>query len=404
MSRNTRPTTRARDQGRNPAGEGPPIERDPHTVGDGSDIAPLGSASPPDIAHPESRELQAERCPSPTPRDASPNTDGPPVDTFQEQLPLLLAGMIRLLQEREATSRLLVQPATDMPRLRLEIPKYAGYADTKSVADFLLELRDYQEASGISEVALLARVLPVALTGSAADWRRRQQSFLNFDNFAERFRSEFLPPDYAEHIRDELRARTAEPSASPAERVARAIRQSHPQFHPYLRGRSFSNLDAMARAASQIQADIMAELNYRPPPQPEDSLEPSCASSGRTPYRGAADGRAQYPRHHPGMMPRALDPHAYALTQNAHSLPGGRALVQRLGAPQPETQYEARRWITDRDRTNYTAAMPRRLQPSQTSEHIPSPPCFQCGGVGHFRRNCPSSSTAFQSGNEVIRR
>ncbi|KAG0421727.1 hypothetical protein HPB47_002387 [Ixodes persulcatus] len=315
MSRNTRPTTRARDQGRNPAGEGPSIERDPHTVGDGSDMAPLGSASPPDIAHPELRELQAERRPSPTPRDASPNTDGPPVDTFQDQLPLLLAGMIRLLQEREATSRLLAQPATDMPRLRLEIPKY---------------LRDYQEASGISEVALLARVLPVALTGSAADWRRRQQSFSNFDDFAERFRSEFLPPDYAERIQDEFRARTqhkdeslvefvralqtlydrAEPSASPAERVARAIRQSHPQFHPYLRGRSFPNLDAMARAASQIQADIMAELNYRPPPQPEDSLEPSCAWSGRTPYQGAADSRAQYPRHHPGMMPRALDPHA----------------------------------------------------------------------------------------------
>ncbi|KAG0441030.1 hypothetical protein HPB47_016067 [Ixodes persulcatus] len=387
------------------------MERGPHTVGDGSGIAPLESASPPDIAHPESRELQAERRTSPTQRDASPNTDGPPVDTFQDQLPQLLAGMIRLLQEREATSRLLAQPATDMPRLRLEIPKYAGYADTKSVADFLLELRDYQEASGISEVALLARVLPVALTGSAADWRRRQQSFLNFDDFAECFRSEFLPPDYAERIRDELRARTqhkdeslvefvralqtlydrAEPSASPAVRVARAIRQSHPQRY-------------MARAASQIQADIMAELDYRPPPQPEDSLEPSCAWSGRTPYQGAADGRAQYPRHHPGMMPRALDPHAYALTQDAYSLPGGRALVQRLGAPQPETQYEARRWITDRDRTNYTAAMPRRPQPSQTSEHIPSPRCFQCGGVGHFPRNCPSSPTAFQSGNQVSRR
>ncbi|KAG0445703.1 hypothetical protein HPB47_018323 [Ixodes persulcatus] len=349
MSRNTRPTTRARDQGRNLAGEGPPMERGPHTVGDGSGIAPLESASPPDIAHPESRELQAERRTSPTQRDASPNTDGPPVDTFQDQLPQLLAGMIRLLQEREATSRLLAQPATDMPRLRLEIPKYAGYADTKSVADFLLELRDYQEASGISEVALLARVLPVALTGSAADWRRRQQSFLNFDDFAERFRSEFLPPDYAERIRDELRARTqhkdeslvefvralqtlydrAEPSASPAERVARAIRQSHPQFHPYLRGRSFPNLDAMARAASQIQADIMAELDYRPPPQPEDSLEPSCAWSGRTPYQGAADGRAQYPRHHPGMMPRALDPHAYALTQDAYSLPDSVLRSQR---------------------------------------------------------------------------
>ncbi|KAG0419688.1 hypothetical protein HPB47_003934 [Ixodes persulcatus] len=103
------------------------------------------------------------------------------------------------------------------------------------------------------DVVLVSNLCPMVASGSAADWRRRQQSFLNFDDFAERFRSEFLPPDYAERIRDELRARTqhkdeslvefvralqtlydrAEPSASPAERVARAIRQSHPQFHPY---------------------------------------------------------------------------------------------------------------------------------------------------------------------------
>lgn len=105
------------------------------------------------------------------------------------------------------------------------------------------------------KTSLLARSLPVAPRQNAADWRRRQQSFVDFENFVERFTGAFLLPDYAARIRDELRARTqhheesivefqriiqvlhdrAELTASPAERVARAIRNSHPQFPPYLK-------------------------------------------------------------------------------------------------------------------------------------------------------------------------
>ncbi|SCV66620.1 hypothetical protein ANAPC5_01485 [Anaplasma phagocytophilum] len=153
MSPNTRPITRAQDQGRNPAGEGEegeaPIEEDSSTVGEGPHITSLGSASPPNISQPEARELPVERRSASVPRDASTNPNVPLVDTPQDELPLLFGGMIKLLREREARSRLLAQSAPDMPRLWLEIPKYAGYADTKSVTDFLFELRDYRAASGI---------------------------------------------------------------------------------------------------------------------------------------------------------------------------------------------------------------------------------------------------------------
>ncbi|CAN8019534.1 unnamed protein product [Ixodes persulcatus] len=65
-------------------------------------------------------------------------------------------------------------------------------------------------------------------------------------------------------------------------RCSRAIHQSHPQFHPYLRGQAFRDLDKLARVANQIPADILAELSYRPPPPPEACLEPSCAWTGNS--------------------------------------------------------------------------------------------------------------------------
>ncbi|XP_042150527.1 uncharacterized protein LOC121046904 [Ixodes scapularis] len=210
---------------------------------------------------------------------------------------LFLAEMSRLLQEqRRPLPPPVPTPRTGTLRLHAEIPKYSGNADKKWVADFLDELREYRAVSEMSEVELLSRVLPIALTGSAATWRRRQPPFSTLQDFSKQFKNEFLPPDYSARMLDELRARTqhrdeslvefvralqtlydrADPSASDSDKVSRAMRQSHPQFHPYLRGRVFRSLDELAQAAHQIQADVLAELRYRPPPPPEACLEPSC--------------------------------------------------------------------------------------------------------------------------------
>ncbi|XP_050028965.3 uncharacterized protein [Dermacentor andersoni] len=181
-------------------------------------------------------------------------------------------------------------------RLQLAVPTYEGHTDKKSVADFLLEMQDYRDAQAITYDVLLQRVLPVALTGSAARWRRRQ-SFQSWTHFEQLLRAEFLPPDYVVRMKDELRARSqaeeeslqeyirsfqelyerADPSAPETERATRAIRPSHPRFQAYLRGRTFSSLDDLAKAASDIQAAMLAELTYQPPPPPQAALEPSCA-------------------------------------------------------------------------------------------------------------------------------
>ncbi|CAN7983394.1 unnamed protein product, partial [Ixodes hexagonus] len=142
---------------------------------------------------------------------------------------------------------------------------------------FIAELREYHAASGISEAELLFRILLVALTGSAAAWRRRQPPFLTRLRSRTQHRDESL----AEFVRalQTLHDR-ADPSALDSNKVSRAIRQGHPQFHPFLRGRAFRDLDELAHAAHQIQEDILAERSYRPPPPSEACLEPSCAWTG----------------------------------------------------------------------------------------------------------------------------
>ncbi|CAN7938567.1 unnamed protein product, partial [Ixodes hexagonus] len=89
-----------------------------------------------------------------------------------------------------------------------------------------------------------------------------------------------------------------DPSAPDSSKVSRAVRQSRPQFHPYLQGRAFSDLDELARAAHQIHGDdILAELSYRPPPPPEACLEPPCAWTGHS-RRGTEErGPWQLPSH-----------------------------------------------------------------------------------------------------------
>ncbi|KAG0436147.1 hypothetical protein HPB47_018117 [Ixodes persulcatus] len=200
-------------------------------------------------------------------------------------------------------------PLTGTLCLHAEIPKYSGYADTNSIANFLNEFREQKTVFEMSEVELLPRVLPIALTRSVATWHRRQPPFSTLQHFSEQFKIELLPPDNGARILDELKERTQNRDESlvefvralQTENVSRAIRQSHPQFHTYLRGRVFKSLDELAQAAHQIPADIPAELKYRPPPPPEACLEPSCAWTGTTSSPGQ-------PHEQPRLKPSVMSP------------------------------------------------------------------------------------------------
>ncbi|KAL1484807.1 hypothetical protein MTO96_011001 [Rhipicephalus appendiculatus] len=101
------------------------------------------------------------------PDKAKQDSSAPDTPRIVEQLTALL--------ERQATPH-------DSFRLPLAVPTYEGHTDKKSVADFLQELQDYRDAQALTNETLLLRVLPVALSGSAARWRRRQ-SFESWSHF-----------------------------------------------------------------------------------------------------------------------------------------------------------------------------------------------------------------------------
>ncbi|CAN7978084.1 unnamed protein product, partial [Ixodes persulcatus] len=213
-----------------------------------------------------------------------------------------------------------MQRETPPPKtlLRIPVPEYSGHSDrAMSATDFLLAIQRYRKATGLTEKETLGRVLPVALVGPAARWHRLVgESAGTLDEFTALFRQEFLPADYLPRMRRELEERTqapaepfaeylramqellqiADPNVTNQEQVERVVRQAHPTFSRYLRGRPFGSLSELAQEARRVLADILAERRYHLPPAPTDTLEPRCAWHGPVPrgYRGG--GRPQWRR------------------------------------------------------------------------------------------------------------
>ncbi|KAG0444612.1 hypothetical protein HPB47_013595 [Ixodes persulcatus] len=250
-------------------------------------------------------------------------------------------------------------------------------------------------------------ILPIALVEDAARWWRLQEPPSSMAAFHERFRSEFLPPDYERRVREELNTRTqhpdeslleyvraiqelysrADPAASHSDQVSRVIRQCHPSSKPYLRGRSFDTLEALAREARVVQADLLAELRYAPPPRPEESLEPCCAFAGSqspTPRVETASVSAVVRRKAREVVSaRALDPFSYehrrrAGRENRPSSSVGAIAAGVRGVPR-RGDNASRFGRDDRDG--------RRQSPGRRPLR-----CFRCDQPGHIIRNCRSSS------------
>ena len=326
-----------------------------------------------------------------------------------------MTAMFATFSERMGLAPRVANPTpTPVPRPRLSVPTptYSGYSDGTSVHDFLQDLDAYIAALGASDETALIQIVPIALTGDAARWRRMQRPFHSMADFRARFREEFLPPDYEMRIRDELASRTqhpdeslveyiralqelysrAEPTASDAEKVARAVRQCHPRFKAYLRGRDFADLEALAREARTVQAGLLAELQYRPPPRAEESLEPGCAWTGRG--AGACDdSRMPYvavTEHRSGeiAVPRALDPFAFEQRRRAANAGSSRAHPRRGGGVADHhgvaTHYEGRG-----NHDAWRGGAPRGGSGGHLAHNGRGQVrCYKCNQLGHIKREC----------------
>lgn len=312
------------------------------------------------------------------------------------------------------------------PRLRVEIPSYSGYHDRVSANEYLDRMLTYQQATGLTDGEILARVVPVSLTDQAARWfRLTGYRSRTLEEFRASFREEFLPVDYERRLRRELELRTqhpdeslleyvramdelfriADPSASNGEKVERVVRQAHPTFAAYLRGVQFRDLDQLASAAKRIQADILASRAYRPPPPAAQALEPRCAWNGdtvRTRSQAAEAVALSVGQTRNGweLSDRALDPHAYAM-RVAHATPGQNTQNR---ARHTDTRTPAQgASATERPAGRYDEAARGGDRPARQQ---PNTLCYRCNRRGHYARDCrrPVDRERAFSGNERSRR
>ncbi|XP_077511929.1 uncharacterized protein LOC144122353 [Amblyomma americanum] len=282
----------------------------------------------------ESTAQPAQPCSS----HAAPQSELPGQANPQEAV---LRNALRLIESLTGIvqNNLQTPAAVARPRLHVDLPSYGGYHDLVSANEYLDRMLNYQQATGLTDGEVLARIVPVSLTDQAARWfgltGHRSRTM---EEFRARFREEFLPADYDRRLRRELELRTqhpdeslleyvramdelyriADPSAPNGEKVERVTRQARPTFAAYLGGVQFRDLDELASAAKRIQANILASRAYRPPPPASQALEPRCAWNGytfRIRSRGAetvafSDGQL---RNDWELSDRALDPYTYAM-------------------------------------------------------------------------------------------
>lgn len=334
--------------------------------------------------------------------------------SMMRQMTAMFAEITRTLGSAPAAPAVAPVAPGSRPRLSVEVPSYSGYGDAKSVYEFFQQLDCYQTALGASDEDVLRQVLPVALVGSAARWRRCQPAFASMADFKDRFRAEFLPPDYEHRMRDELALRTqhpeeslleyvramqelyerADPEAADADKVARVCRQCHPRFRPYLRGRSFRNLEALAQEARVVQADLLAELRYRLPPRPGESLEPGCAWSGASePSAHQAETMAvrQEKTAENSAILRALDPYAYEQRRRS-------GLDERRSTPRQNAAFRGQRGA-DNNPPNLSGGSGGGLRQDDAARL-----CWSCHRPGHLSRQCPENRRSTQGNADCRRR
>ncbi|XP_049275318.1 uncharacterized protein LOC125759907, partial [Rhipicephalus sanguineus] len=295
------------------------------------------------------------------------------------------------------------------------VPTYSGYGDLLSARDYLDSLSRYQRAMGLDDQEVLGRVVPAALTDTAARWYRLAgYRAATLEEFRAAFLREFLPADYESRMRRELELRTqapdeslqeyvramddlfsiAEPRASNEERVERVIRQAHPTFSAYLRGGRFRDLEELAAEAKRIQGDLLAARAYRPPPPASDALEPRCAWRGAVPQQksqgaafAAASGCAWE------LSARALDPYTHARRAACAAPPETHAKGRH---PTQRNVGDARRDVS----FDNVASRSQQLEAAPSRERDrDGVRCFRCRERGHVARECTGSRPPVRQGN-----
>lgn len=226
----------------------------------------------------------------------------------QEALALKLAATVQVEIPPQAAAVPIVENGIenanaiqkDPIKLKLPLPTFSGRGDPKSPSDFIMELERFAASKGVEPQQLLARAIPVSMTGPARRWWEFKKGFTKWSDFTDALSREYGATNYKRVLKRELEARTQHPDealtsfiqaidgyyvnigepVNETERVQRVLNQMHPEFRRLVGGRTFASLQELADSAPDFQEMLLNDRLYKPPPPSAWSVEPSLAWNG----------------------------------------------------------------------------------------------------------------------------
>lgn len=274
---------------------------------------------------------------------------------------------------------------------RLPLPSYHGHADEKTPNEFLSELERFGVAQNIEPNDVVLRVVPVALTGAAQRWWEFMGGFTEWTLFKEALQTEFGSVNYTTLLKRELDARSQHPAeplsayvqaiagyydrigerVDEATKLKRVLDQMHPEFRRFIRGHTYTSLRELVEAGPQIQAEILRDRLYRPPPPADWSIERSLAwQDHNRPVTAMTTATASFIPQQPTEINtdyRQLDYAALDPFMNTH-----------IPAWAPFCRGQ-------RTKVEHPTAGPTHNNSGRRDEDNA---CWNCGDKSHFKRNC----------------
>lgn len=348
-----------------------------------------------------------------------PNSDDQPQGSSEQHgisVDTLVAAMTRLGWPQAIPTASPPQPrlpVSDRPDLSEPFPTYRGAGDDLTPSDYIEAIKKYQLITQCSTETLLNRKLPSALIGEASHWYNFHGGFQSLEAFENAFKREFEAANYTARLEWELKQRTQgpdeplssfvyviadfyrrlKPSATEIEKVQTVLQQCHPEYRPYLRGKTYDSLAQIAFDSKSIQEDLLACQMYRPPPCASQALEPKLA------WKPASSGYQHYRRKETGMHVQASErTDSYDDTSSKLSL----AALDRFSYFRIEKKYreeQENKSRTKPDPRNVDTGKNRgRYLPNQINRFEGN--CWLCKNYGHKQNLCPQSKNGPRGGRQ----
>jgi len=312
----------------------------------------------------------------------------------------------------------------------IAVPKYKGAKDSKTPFDFLLELDRYQSILGYSDEEMLRSVPPMALKEDAYSWYRYEDPpFRSWEDLKDRLRLAFQPIGYQDDLRKELERRTqgpsepltsfirviidyferlGDPDISESMKVARILKNMHPEYRQALTGKTIKSLKDLKQAAYEAQEVIKSYRTYKPPPT-VGSIEPSLAWK---PFNSVTENSVpdsacvvfENNKNPPRLHFASIDPFTYhhapkrevtfktpsqilSPATNENTKGPATALVNRSSNFTPPLSSAS---------PNFSTMRKRNISGGSDSGRVGLLKCFNCGSTEHFVRNCPNGINSNQ--------